>query len=82
MRRDTKAFIKAYDLLTTGMRLAYMDCAGLLELDTSIPGEEDLTEFALKLSKNFPAYLDENPCSNWDEYIETRIEKKYGRKYR
>ena len=72
-------FEKAYDLMTIGMRLAYMDSAGIISLDTTVFGEEELTEFALELSKGFSDYVEGDTYGNWDEYIETKIIERYGR---
>ena len=79
MKRDTIKFQRGYELLTIGMRLAYMDSRGYLELDTSVAGEEELTEFAYELSDGWASYAWENEDANWDDYIETKIIEKYGR---
>ena len=81
--RNSPAFTKAYDLVTIGMRLAYLSMAGHIEIDTTVYGEEELTEFALTLSDGWDAYVDEHEANeemySWDEYIEEAIIKKYGR---
>jgi len=79
LTNNTIEFDKAYDVLTVGMRLAYMDSAGIISLDTTIPGEEELTAFALELSNGFEEYHSNDPDVNWDEYIETKIIEEYGR---
>ena len=83
VNRNSPAFTKAYDLVTIGMRLAYLHSAGHIEIDTTTYGEEELTEFALGLSDGWDAYVDEHEATNemysWDEYIEEAIIKKYGR---
>lgn len=73
-------FTKAYDLVTIGMRLAYMDMAGYLEIHTTISGEEELTQFAIDLSKKWDTFHKKHEDITWDDYIETAIIKKYGRK--
>ena len=75
---DKLDFEKAYDLVTIGMRLAYMDGAGIISIDPTVFGEEELTDFALELSKGFPDYMESDPEGSWDEYIETKIIEKYG----
>lgn len=72
-------FIKAYDLVTIGMRLAYLDMAGHLEIHTTTSGEEELTEFAIDLSKKWNAFHKKHEDVTRDEYIEEAIIKKYGR---
>lgn len=79
MKRNTMKFQRGYEILTIGMRIAYLDDRGFLNLDPSIVSEEDMTEFAYKLSDGWAAYAWENEDANWDDYIEESIIKKYGR---
>ena len=64
----------ARDMLSIGMRLAYMHDLGLIEIDTTLPGENSMADFALELLEKY------NPDDDigWDEYIETAIRLKYG----
>ena len=79
MKRNTMKFQRGYELLTIGMRLAYLDDRGFLNLDTSVVGEENLTEFAYKLSDGWASYSWVHEDANWDDYIEEAIISKYGR---
>ena len=63
---------EATDILSIGMRLAYMHDKDLIDVDTTLDGETGLTHFAIDLASKFHG-------DNWDEYIETAIEKEYGR---
>ena len=69
---------EAYDILTIGMRLAYMEGAGMIKIDTTTTGEDSLVDFALNLSKHFPAYQEADEFGNWDTYIESAILNTYG----
>lgn len=81
--RNSKEFYNAYDLVTIGMRIAYMDSEGLIDIDTTTFGEEDITEFALELSKGWDKYVqkkeEDDTIYSWDWYIEEAILAKYGR---
>lgn len=77
MDRTTNKFLKAYDLVTIGMRAAYLESAGHIRLPFGLDGEEELTEFALKLSKGFKKFQEEDEFGNWDDYIENALIEEY-----
>lgn len=74
MKTTTIFWGLARDMLCVGLRLAYMHDAGLIEIDTTLPGENEMADFALELLEKF------NPDDDigWDEYVETAIRLKYG----
>lgn len=67
--------MEAYDFVTIGMRIAYMDCKGLLDLPSGLPGEEEIAAFAVDIRDGYHKYE-----WSWDDYIEREILKKYGKK--
>lgn len=80
LRRPTpEEYSKAYDLVTIGMRIAYMDEMGLLDIDTTTEGEANIVRFAMKLSEGFHKYRDTDEFGCWDTYIEEAILEKYGK---
>ena len=83
LNRNSQKFYEAYDLIDIGMRLAYMHDKGLIDIDTTTFGTEDLTEFALKLRADWDEYVqkqeEEDGQYCWDWYIEDAILNKYGK---
>ncbi len=77
MTRKEAQIAKAYDLVTIGMAATYLDNAGYIILPPGIEGDVELAEYALKMSKGFKKYMEENEFGNWDEYIEQELIKEY-----
>ena len=60
-------------LVTTGMRVAYMDHLGLINIPRGVVGEDDIARFAVDVISKYPVLE-----VNFDEYIEEAILNKYG----
>ena len=71
---------KVHDLVVIGMRIAYLDDRGFLELDTSIAGEDYIVAFAVRLSRLYHQLTERGEEINWDDFIEEKIIERYGRK--
>ena len=63
-------------LVTAGMRVAYMDNLGFIDIPRGVEGELVLSKFLANLIDNYPVGCD----VNFDEYIERAIYKEYGPK--
>ena len=61
-------------LVTAGMRIAYMDDLGLIDIPRGVEGEHKISKFIGMLIDNYPVGCD----VNFDEYIERAILKEYG----
>lgn len=70
-------FLRDNLLVITGARAAYMHDANIIELPNGLEGEQELTEFIARIVDH---YLEDADEFNFDEYIETRLEKQYGTK--
>lgn len=57
-------------LVVAGARAAYMDCAGLIDLETDLQGEETLAKF---LTYIVDRYVEMDADTNFDEYLETNL---------
>lgn len=68
------SFIRDNLLVTVGARAAYMDGVRI-NLPSGVEGEAILAEFAVRIVDH---YLNCNRENNFDEYIETWLEKEYG----
>ena len=71
---NTSVKIRDNLLVTAGMRVAYMDDLGLIDIPRGEKGEHQITEFIRNLIDNYPIGGD----VNFDEYIEAAIQKEYG----
>ena len=78
--RDYPNHIRDYDHVVIGMRIAYLDDRGFLEIPTGIDGEEEITTFASRLSRLFNQLTEQGEDLNWDDFIEEKIIERYGRK--
>lgn len=63
-------------LVTAGMRIAYMDNLGLIDIPRGVEGEYAIAEFISNLVDNYVVGCD----INYDEYVEEAIHKEYGPK--
>ena len=61
-------------LVTAGMRIAYMDDLGIIDIPSGVEGENKISTFIANLIDNYPVGCD----VNFDEYIERGIQKEYG----
>ena len=63
-------------LVTIGIRAAYMDVRGDIELPTGSTGEDILAEFASELVE---AWFKLEPDIGFDEYIETALLNQFSK---
>ena len=61
-------------LVTAGMRIAYMDDLGLIDIPRGVEGERKISEFIANVIGRYPVGCD----VNFDEYIERAIKNEYG----
>lgn len=61
-------------LVTTGMRIAYMDDLGVIDIPRGVEGEHAIAEFISNLVDKYLIGGD----VNFDEYIEEAINEEYG----
>lgn len=71
------------DLMTTmAMRVAYMDSAGLIDIPSGTNGEHEISQFIASVVDHYiNCHTDggELEDCNFDEYIETAIDKQYAK---
>lgn len=72
-----KCYIRDNLLVTIGMRAAYMESLGEIELPQGSLGEDNVTNFATDIAHN---YMNDIEDIGFDEYIETALLEKYGKK--
>lgn len=63
-------------LVTAGMRIAYMDYLGLIDIPRGVEGERIIAEFISNLVDKYLVSGD----VNFDEYVESAILTEYGPK--
>jgi hypothetical protein len=83
IRGDSMNDILRDDLMTNmAMRVAYMDCAGSIDIPSGTDGEYELSRFianAVDYYINCHIEGGELEDCNFDEYIETAIDKQYAK---
>lgn len=76
-RQAMTASLTENKLITMGARAAYMECRGDISLPGGSRGEDELADFVVQTVCEHRLLCDDTP---FDEFIETALLKKYGRK--
>lgn len=65
-------------MVIMGMRAAYMDCAGMIDILQGFAAEGNLVWFVRKIVEQYIQEPTDVKGVNFDEYIETALFKQYG----
>ena len=78
MTFNQKVNMRTNLLVIAGMRAAYMDRTGTIDIPSGLEGEEDVSKFIMYLVDNF---ILSDDAENFDEYIEIGLMRRYSRRY-